>query len=363
MNTSAQSDADDGNTEPPLPPSTVPATATLNLLALGSDHEWKERFADNLGSLVVKCGRFMDLRLLEGVTVGFNYDDALNSVNLGYESSVAKGYTKEDGLVGVGKLLRVLRDDGIKAHIVIDAGVLQPLAELEHPLFPSTANILAHELAHVNVMLWLVEYNPEVTPAPLSSDGVVHAMREAAHTIWEEYAACRLSARISGEQVTTNYAKSVEISVPGAVQRAREGIKAFRKHGNFGRLLTETLTAIAMPMKMLAYLLGHLDGLDRETDLKTLAPACVGDELCPAVPIVHDALRQAWESRHDRQEISAVDGIVDALQKALEIAGVQLRLSEEGDGSMIHAPFTAATMPNGELDMEIIRLRRMLGLE
>lgn len=363
MNTSALPDADDGKTpEPPLPPSTVPVATTLNLRALGSDTEWNERFASNLRYLVVECGRFMDLRLLEGVTVGFDYDDALNSVDLGYESSVAKGYTNEDGLIGVGKLLRVRRDDGIKAHIVIDAGVLHLLAEPEHPLFLSTANILAHELAHVNVMLWFIDHSPGILLERAEGDWATYVMRDTAHTIWEEYAACRLSARISGDHVTESYAKNVEISMPGAVQRARESIKNYRKHADRGRLLTEALTAIAKPIKMLAYLLGHLDGLDRETDLNTLTPACYGDELYAALPIVHDALRQAWETRLDWQGMNGVDGIVNALQHAMELAGVQLRLNEEGDGSMIHAPFTADTMPNGEADMENIRFQRMLGL-
>lgn len=364
MNTSAQPDADDGcKVEPLPPPSTVPATTSLNLRGLGTDTAWNERFAENLRYLIVTCGRFMDLRLLEGVTVGFDYDDALNSVDLGYESSVAKGYTKEDGLVGVGKLLRVRRDDGIKAHIVIDAGVLHALAEPEHPLLMSTANILAHELAHVNVMLWFVEHSPGIFLERAEGDWATHVMRDTAYTIWEEYAACRLSAGISDDLVTANYAKNVAISMPGAVQRARESIKTYRTHGDRGRLLVETLTAIAMPMKMLAYLLGHLDGLDREHDFKNLAPACEGDELCPAVPAVHGALRAAWEARLDWEGMAGVDGIVGALQQAMEIAGVQLHLSQEGDGSMIHAPFTAATMPNGEADMEKIRLWRMLGQE
>lgn len=364
MNTSTQPDADDAKApEPPLQPSTVPATTTINTRGLGPDTEWNERFIDNIGYLVVACGRFMDLRLLEGVTVGFDYDDALNSVDLGYESSVAKGYTNEDGLIGVGKLLRVRRDDGIKAHIVIDAGVLHLLAEPEHPLFLSTANILAHELAHVNVMLWFIDHNPGILLERPEGDWLIHVMRDTAHTIWEEYAACRLSAGISDDRVTVGYVNNVEISMPGSVDRARDSVKTFRTHGDLGRLLIETLTAISKPIKMLAYLLGHLDGLDQEADLQKLTPACNGDELCPAVPAVHEALRTAWQTRHDWEGMSGLDGIVSALKQAMEIAGVQLHLSDEGDGSMIRAPYTAATMPNGEADMEIIRRRRMLGLE
>ncbi|MCS7921477.1 hypothetical protein N0438_33000, partial [Pseudomonas aeruginosa] len=49
----------------------------------------------------------MNLSNLDGITIGFDYDDALASVDLGYESTIAKQYTKQENLLGVGKALRV----------------------------------------------------------------------------------------------------------------------------------------------------------------------------------------------------------------------------------------------------------------
>ncbi len=105
-----------------LPPSTVPS-CQLSFRGLGDNQEWNERFIRNFQGVLFTCGRYMDLSLLDGVTVGFDYDDALASVDLGYESTVARQYANEGGLLGVAKALRVKREGGIKVHAVFDAKV------------------------------------------------------------------------------------------------------------------------------------------------------------------------------------------------------------------------------------------------
>ncbi|MEZ1662455.1 hypothetical protein, partial [Pseudomonas aeruginosa] len=67
--------------------------------------------------------------------------------------------------------------------------------------------------------------------------------------------------------MTVSYTQGLEISVLGAVDRARSAIKDYRTHSDVARLLVETAREIAMPLKMSAYLLGHLDGLDEEVDI------------------------------------------------------------------------------------------------
>jgi hypothetical protein len=67
----------------------------LSSRGLGDNQEWNDQFIRNFQEVLFTCGRYMDLSLLDGVTVGFDYDDALASVDLGYESTVAKQYTNE----------------------------------------------------------------------------------------------------------------------------------------------------------------------------------------------------------------------------------------------------------------------------
>ncbi|WP_406227086.1 hypothetical protein ACI7YU_18665 [Pseudomonas siliginis] len=346
------------------PPTSISPTCTLSIMGMPEDAPWSEAFQKVTQQLIVNCGRFMDLSHLDGVTLGFDYDDALASVDLGYESKIAKGYTNSDGLIGVGKMLRVRRDDAMKVHVVLNANVLMDLVdhELESDDFWSAANFLAHELAHVEVNTWFETHSPGVMMAAHQGDWAVAAIRDAAHTIWEEYAACRLSAPFSqGTMTTLSYVQSFETSLSGTVPRARESIKLYRSHSDRSRLLIDTSRIVALPLKMAAYLMGHLDGLEEELDLVSRCPMTSESGLEKHFDSLQGELRAAWETRKAWDGLAGVDGIVDVVLDALETVGVELSLNQEPPGSTVCAPFTAESMPNGEADMEIIRIRQILG--
>lgn len=347
-----------------LPPSTVPATTQLHLLNLHDDPDWNGRFQAALIDIVVACGRFMDLRLLDGLTVGFDYDAALASVDLGYESSIAKGYTNSGGLVGVGKILRVKREGAMKAHVVLDANYLGGLVEPDGEEFWPTANIVAHELAHVAVTAWFEEHSPGVMLAPYSGDWATFALRDTAHTIWEEYAACRLSSPISrGEYETARYSESLALSLKGAVNRARECIKAYRTHHDVSQLLVETTRAIAEPLKIAAYLIGHTDGVGDQREIGEICQEAGESELLKHLAPLRQSLQQAWESRHSWNGLEGVDPIVRVILAALTEAGAYVTLRDDPPGSRVDVPFSAETMPNGEVDMIKIQLQKIFGLE
>ena len=329
-----------------LPPSTVPAHVQLSLLGLGADTEWNQRFQQSLVDLIKVCGRFMDLQLLDGVTVGFDYDDALESVDLGYESATAKGYTNSNGLIGVGKTLRVRRKDQVRAHIVLNANVLSALADSNHEEFLPTANIVAHELAHVVILGWFEEHSPNVMLHPHAGDWATATLRDIAHTVWEEYAACRISAIVGSDVVEQRYAKSVDQSIQNAFSKAREQIKAYRLHGEVDQLLVEVAGSLSNPLKMAAYLLGHLDGTERDIALLSLCPAMRDSEFAPFIPNLLSALRDVWETRHDWSGLAGVDPIVQSLLEVFAQGGIIVTLSEDNPGSRVDAPFTAETMPN-----------------
>jgi hypothetical protein len=183
-----------------LPPCSIPPTCQISFRNIPEDAEWKDKFIAVIQKLAETTGRYMNLSNLDGITIGFDYDDALASVDLGYESTIAKQYTKQENLLGVGKVLRVRRNT-----------------------------------------------------------------------------------------------QGVETSVLGAVDRARSAIKEYRTHSDVARLLVETAREIAMPLKMSAYLLGHLDGLDEEADIDSRCH--FAGELTPHFHELLDALRGAWGTR------------------------------------------------------------------
>lgn len=344
-------------TEQGLPPSTVP-NCRLNFRGLSDDQGWNDRFIRNFQEVLFTCGRYMDLSLLDGITVGFDYDDALASVDLGYESTVARQYTNEGGLLGVAKMLRVRRDGDVRAHVVANANVLGGLADHDHEMFWPAVNLIAHELAHVAVMGWFKAHSAGLLLEPHQGDWAISVLRDVAHTIWEEYAACRLSAPFSsGDMVLNGYVEGVELSVANVMPSAREAIKAYRVHGNINRLLAETTGQVGTPLKMAAYLMGHTDGLQEVFDADDRLPVASTSEFWPLLPPLLDALRAAWDNRHEWNGLEGVDGIVQVVQNALATAGAIVTLQQEPPGSRVDVPFSAATMPNGEADMTVIRMR------
>lgn len=349
--------------ETPLPPCTVPPACQISFRGLGDDAEWNGRFQEAVRQLVIGCGRCMDLALLDGVTVGVDYDDALASVELGYESNVAKQYTNADGLLGVGKMLRVKREGQVKVHVVINANAICALADHEHEMFWLCANIVAHELAHVAVVGWFEAHSPGIMLSPHQGDWAIATLREAAHAIWEEYAACRLSAQFNqGNVVRDNYAQGLETASEGAIASARDSIKAYRSHGDVSHLLVETCRPIATALKMAGYLMGHLDGSDGEFDLNTQCPIASSNEFAPVLPDLLEALREAWDKRLDWNGLEGINGVVDVLVAALATAGAKVTLCNTEPGSRVDVPYTAETMPNGEADMVIVRMRESLGI-
>lgn len=349
---------------PKLPPCSIPPTCQISFRNIPEDAQWKDKFIAVIRTLAETTGRCMNLSNLDGITIGFDYDDALASVDLGYESSIAKHYTKQENLLGVGKALRVRRNGEIKMHIVLNGNVLLDLVNNEPTTeeFWGAANIFAHELGHVQTAGWFEAHSPGIMLTQHEGDWATNTLRETAHTLWEEYAACRLSALISqGSLTTTSYTQGLETSVRGALGRARSAIKNYRTHSDVARLLVETAREIAMPLKMSAYLLGHLDGLGENTDIDSRCH--FAGEMTPHFHELLSALRGIWETRESWDGLASLDPIVDVIVSSLQTAGIVITLNQEPPGSRVDVPYRAETLPNGEADMAIIQMRQTLGLE
>lgn len=335
----------------------------ISFLDTPPDAEWTPRFVSTVQALVTSITQALNLSNVDGITIGFNYDLALASVDLGYESDIAKRYTNKNGIIGVGKTLRVRRGGAVRMHVVFNGEAIFDLVEHEPETeeFWRAANLIAHELGHVKTAAWFEGHSPGVMLAKHDCDWALSILRDAAHGIWEEYAACRLSAGVSrGNLVTDIYTENLERSMSGAVERARSAIKAHYEHRDATRLLVETLGAITTPLNHSMYLMGHLDGLEQEIDIDKFSSAT--GELAPYLRDALIAVRGCWENRMSWNGLAGLDPIVGVLVDAMKMAGVALILNQEPPGSSFSIIYSAATLPNGEADMAVVRMKQTLGL-
>lgn len=329
--------------EPGTPISTVPSNTQIQLRGFNECKETQD-FIAALNDVLLVCGEMMDLGRLAGVTVGFEFDDAVQSVDLGFESTHARSYTNDGDFVCVGKAMNVIRDGVVMSHVVYNANLITPVSDPEHADFLQAAHIIAHELGHVAELKWRDEALPGVMLKYNSPDMVNALLLQVALVIWEEYAACRLTASWGDpKQQADGYADSFDMAATNALPRAHTAIRRYRNHGDVTKLLDEAGKDLAPPVKALGYLLGHLDGSEMEVDISEICPKHVQTIYRELVPRFHEELREIWNTRESWTGIEIFDGLKCLTSDVFRAAGMNIR--KQGEGHYVDVPFTPQTMP------------------
>jgi hypothetical protein len=335
-----------------LPPATLPPNTQLSLMHFPDNPEWTRLFSDELTSGLFELSRLFDLGRLAGVTVGYDFDKALNSVDLGFESTSARDYTNNSDVICVAKAMNVLRDGRPMAHVVYNANVVQHITDPEHSFHEAAINIIAHELGHVAELKWRDEAMPGMTLKYHPPSYVDALLLQMATTCWEEYAACRLSARFGNpEELLTTYAANFNLAVKKALADAQKEIRRYRTHGDIEKMLIEAGKPLAMPFKLVGYFLGHLDGLERDANPLDLCPDLAGSLYEPLLPEIWAALRKLWDTKEEWNSTAIFDDLVKVAHDCFAAGGIDLQ-KQADDRYYVSVPYTVATMPNGETSDE-----------
>lgn len=328
----------------PSPPiNTIPSSTQIQLRGFNECKETQD-FIAALKDVLLDCGEMMDLGRLAGVTVGFDFDDAVQSVELGFESAHAKSYTNDGDFVCVGKAMNVIRDGVVMSHVVYNANLIGPISDPDHAGFMQAAHIIAHELGHVTELKWRDEALPGVMLKYNSPDWVNALLLQVAVVIWEEYAACRLTAPWGdSKQQKDGYAASFDMAATNALPRVHTAIRRYRHHGDVDKLLDEAGKDLAPAIKALGYLLGHLDGSEVEVDIAEICPKHVQTIYQEFVPRFHEELREIWNTRESWVGMEIFDGLKRLTSDMFRAAGMDIR--KQGEGHYVDVPFTPQTMP------------------
>ena len=297
-----------------LPPATLPPNTMLSLMNFPDEPEWTKSFSDGLSEWLIGLSRLFDLERLAGVTVGYDFDAALKSVDLGFESTIATEYTNNGDVICVAKAMNVLRDGRPMVHVVYNANLVEQITDPEHAFHDTAIHIVAHELGHVAELKWRDDAMPGLMLKYRSPTYVDALLLQTATTCWEEYAACRLAARFGyAEELLTTYAATCN-------QAAQREIKLYRTHGDIERMLIEAGRPLAMPFKLAGYFLGHLDGLEHEAKPLDLCPDLAGSVYEPLLIEMRTALRKLWDTRETWSSIAIFDDLVKAAHSCFAAA-------------------------------------------
>src|SRR4051812_32028616 len=102
------------------PPESAPANIPVTPKEFDTA-EHASSFGHTIAYAVREISRYINLERLDGITVAFDYDQALADVDGGFDVSRPLRRTSDDKLIGVAMAVPVLRDSTPKSHLVFHA--------------------------------------------------------------------------------------------------------------------------------------------------------------------------------------------------------------------------------------------------
>jgi hypothetical protein len=343
--------------------STAPPQYQVSLRGFESE-EAARSLGNLLSSYLHAIGRHIDISRLDGVTIAYDYKEALAALDRGYGAPTKVLTPTADYGVGVAMTPAVLRDGVVKAHIVLHAELIRPLEDQKQVRWKEALYLLAHECAHVEHNKIFDEAFPQTTLQVSYENIVAGILGQISEACWEEYVACRISAVFADDQILAGYEETFCASLKGARAQANEKIKAYRIHGNHTQILEEVGREYAAVLKYASYFLGHLAGLSRSPDSATAASAVLQNHwFSPYLSRLNAAFDTLW-SRYSvwesRDEFSVIE---DIARDIMQEGGLTIAQTATGE-IRIDLPFTPETVPQPDIPVWLRNLAQFAdGLE
>ena len=326
-----------------LPPPTAPPNFPVAACGFETT-EHAERFATTIGHMVYFLSSYIELDRLDGITVAHDYDKALAQLDRGYKSESPLKRTLSGNTIGLAMAPAVLRDGVVKGHLVFFAPAVLPIENKSVDDFREAFYIIAHECAHIEDLKHRDERFPGTILQKKITDAEDTILEKTSGAIWEEYAACRISA-IFGKEITSFYEENLIGVLQNAFIDSNKAILSYRSHRDLNRVLEEAGYSLCEPLRLMAYLMGHLDGLGKSF---SATPSARDELLRSNYNCFSDRLKsilcQLWTSRSSWESPAVFNPIKDIVRDVFRNGGVNL--CRQPDGRLyVGIPFTPETTP------------------
>ena len=288
----------------------------------GRGKEWNRQLLAAIKAIMIERRRDLNLSKLHSITVGFDIDAMLRDhyASLQASSAFLRSRSNSSCVGAAGCVAGVIHDGRYLSHVFLDATHLVDL--VDDPQKESyAANIVAHELAHVALNHWQSKPPWDYVASTSRSDWRYEALRYITLNFWDEYAACRLSARFGDPQLVAH--NFIDCLFHRTVQLPRLRLYT-RKHWETRRAAKTFLKAAdtaATPLRSASYLIGHMDGLGLPMNVLDLCPTVRTTPLATCWPHLHRELRRVWE-QYDPDpdfDFTLLDGLALVLMEAVRI--------------------------------------------
>ncbi|WP_291850645.1 hypothetical protein [Bradyrhizobium sp.] len=333
-----------GAPEADLPPLTAPENISVGLRGFDTE-DHAHAFGNLIATYVRTLSRYFDLSTLDGITVAFDYTQALLDLDRGYDTKY-KLAPSEGIAFGIAMTPAVMREGKIKSHMLFNASVLLPLEDEKHELHQQALHMLAHECGHVEVTERYNAAFPGVLLQSNSPNAHAHFRSDITKACWDEYAVTWICAPF-GRQPTEDYEETFLTALTKTRSRANDLIKAYRLHADIEQITAEVYGAYGELMKFACYHLGNMTGLGLTLkDLPKTEAALEGHWFEPFFEKLGDACTDLAANYGKWKDQSAFEIIGDLADEIVAEGGVIISDHREDGGFYVEIPFTPEAMPD-----------------
>jgi hypothetical protein len=180
---------------------------------------------------------------------------------------------------------------------------------------------------------------PDKHGTPINEPGKISALLSAMFSAFGEYAVCRSTATIRPETVSEYETGFVE-AIDHTFAVRTEKMRAYLLSKNHQQILDEMAALFGELLKLSAYLLGHLDGLEESMEERAAAAHTRLQQfpaLKAALKTFHKELRVLWETEGTWSGFAAYDALHEC---AIQLIGAySVTLKPSGQQFNVSVPF------------------------
>jgi len=305
-------------------PITIPED--LHIQLRGFEESQAKEVGNALMHLIKEVSRWLPLNNLDGVTVAYDYEEALTNVERGHTTELPTKPTHDEIGEGVAMALPIMRDGVSKTHIVFGPNIVGLLISDEQRDLNTALQLVVHELGHAADHELKRQAFGEFLFSPtddLIPDLKEQYLWELSHHVWDEYFASRVSAKWgpAGER----FEEELFVS---AYSVFRERIREARIEYHWHRMTLENFLVVVkynFHMMLLAtgYLFGLCDGLETPaTDVAPRAATLLNQDDATQLWRIRDVLLALWGRLGEWQsydEFTEINRPTEALLNELDL--------------------------------------------
>lgn len=326
------------------PDETLPSGCAVNIRGWENDSEEEAReFGLGVLTLTKELSRHLDLSRLESIVIGWDYVEALASVDRGSGIPPAAPTANEYGQGGA-MALHVIRDDEIWSVVVIWTRLVRQLNEADHPDHKLALQTFVHELIHVDDLRLFSRTYPGGWRAAKPRDGRDATLQPIVNSCQSEYSAQRRAAWAAPEH-GLELLDMLGEAMKDVDDQIRSARLSYRMHGGMNRYWPVVVERLTFLFQAIGYGLGHADWVEAKADDH---PALAARYRANLDKLAHfpsgwmlDACRDAVQSFFGLEEWSGqeiYDPLIEVLERLLNQNGMYTRA--EGDGIYVDMPYT-----------------------